>query len=237
MKNISIILVKPQMGENIGATARIMKNFGIQDLRIVSPRDGWPNKKAQDMSANASDIIEKAIIYNELESAIADINLLFATASKSRDMEKPVITPEFAANLYNPNLKMGFIFGKESSGLENSDISMCNHLISIPVSPEYDSLNLAQAVCVICYELFKEYNKQNSSNSNLNTNSLDEISSREDINQMINFLERELTDKNFFQVANKKQGMMINIRNIFTKHFYTKQEIRTLRGIFSALKK
>ncbi len=231
MNNISIILIKPQMGENIGATARAMKNFGLRDLRIVSPRDGWPNEKAHEMSAHASDIIESARIFNSIEEATADLNILFATASKPRDMVKEVITPSQASALIPSTAKAGFIFGKESSGLDNYDISHCNYLISIPVSPEYDSLNLAQAVCVIGYELFKGTDEKK------NMDISPPLSERKDINELINFLDRELTTKNFFQTPSKKPGMLINIRNIFTRHFYTEQEVRTLRGIFNALRK
>jgi tRNA/rRNA methyltransferase len=257
------------MGENIGATARAMKNFGLSDLRIVSPRDGWPNAKAHEMSAQADDIIENAKIFNDTESAIADLNLLFATASKSRDMAKQVITPSDMADIINSlpdnvilsdhlgaegshlkkdpsatlgmtcGLKIGILFGQESSGLDNEDISHCNYLISIPVSPEYDSLNLAQAVCIIGYELFKlkgltsQLTEKNKELSPENYN----LSPRKDINEMLNFIETEITAKNLFQTPEKKPGMLINIRNIFSRHFYTEQEVRTLRGIFNALKK
>jgi tRNA/rRNA methyltransferase len=288
LKDISIILVQPQMGENIGATARVMKNFGFSDLRIISPRDGWPNAKAHEMSANADDIIEGAKLFDSIESAVADINILFATASKPRDMLKEVITPEEAANIIyqcaqpltvipaqagiqsfsnsdsekldsrwslprtilrgwndtNP-LKIGFLFGKESSGLDNEDVSHCNYLISIPVAPEYDSLNLSQAVCVVCYEVYKLSglcHSERSEESHLKVRSNapaqdDNLAERKDLNEMIKFLDKELTEKNFFQTPDKKPGMMNNIRNIFTRHFYTEQEVRTLRGIFNALKK
>jgi tRNA/rRNA methyltransferase len=231
LNSISIILVKPQMGENIGSAARIMKNFGISDLRLVSPRDGWPNPKAHEMSAHADDIIESAKVFNSTADAVADLGMVFATASKARDMAKPVITPEQATSLLK-DTKIGFLFGRESSGLNNEDISFANHLISIPVSAEYNSLNLAQAVCVICYEVFKSLTIAPAL-----PKETEQLSSRKDISEMLNFLDRELTDKNFFQVPEKKPGMMINIRNIFTRNFYTEQEIRTLRGIFNALKK
>jgi tRNA/rRNA methyltransferase len=235
LNNITIILVKTQMGENIGAAARIMKNFGIHDLRIISPRDGWPSPKAHEMSAHADDIIENAKLFDDIEDAVADLNVVFATASKPRDMAKQVITPEKAANIADTyNNKIGIIFGKESSGLENEDISHANYLISIPVSKNYDSLNIAQAVCVVCYEMFKLGTI--SPVSELPDSSIP-IPERKDINDMVNFLDKELSDRNFFQVPEKKPGMLINIRNIFTRHFYTEQEVRTLRGIFNALKK
>ncbi len=219
------------MGENIGAAARALKNFGISDLRLVSPRDGWPNQKAHDMAANASDIIENAKIFNSVAEAVVDLNCLFATASRARDITKEIITPERAAELARG--KIGIIFGRESSGLDNDDISYCNYHISIPVSEAYDSMNLAQAVCVICYEFYKQSFAGKIKDQNDNAN----LAERNDINEMVKFLENELEGKNFFQVKEKKPGMMINIRNIFTKHFYTEQEVRTLRGIFNALKK
>jgi len=234
MKNISIILVKPQMGENIGATARVMKNFGITDLRIIAPRDGWPNERATAMSAHAGDIVAKAKIFETIADAVADMNMVFATAAKSRDMEKPLITPEQAADISfrQQPAKVGFMFGRESSGLDNNDISYANYHVSIPVSAEYTSLNLAQAVCVMCYEMFKKYPEQGS-----RTEVLEPLSARKDIHEMLSFMERELDNKGFFQVAEKKAGMMINIRNIFTRGNYTEQEVRTLRGIFNAMLK
>lgn len=250
MNNIAIILVKPQMGENIGSTARVMKNFGFSDLRIINPRGGWPNAKAHEMSAHADDIIESAKIYENMDDAVADFNTLFATAANIRDMVKPVISPETAANEIkkiskNKKSKIGILFGKESSGLDNDSISRCNYMVSIPVSNKYDSLNIAQAACVICYEIFKHL-EDNSQKYNSDKLPLPEISkdilksemaTRHDIEKMLDFIEVELDRANFFQVAEKKPAMMINIRNIFSRHHYTGQEIRTLRGIFNALKK
>lgn len=250
MENISIILIKPQMGENIGAAARVMKNFGLSDLRVVSPRDGWPNTKAIEMAVHAWDIIQNAKVYNSTEEAVADLNLVYATAAKSRDMEKDIITPEQAAQNI-PAGKVGIMFGRESSGLDNEDMSHATAHISIPVSSAYDSLNLAQAICVVCYELFKHRHCEKRSDEaiqklNIKTGSprpkglamtAENLTERKDINELVNFLDRELTEKNFFSVPEKKPGMMVNIRNIFTKNRYTEQEIRTLRGIFSILKR
>jgi tRNA/rRNA methyltransferase len=219
---------------------RIMKNFGLSDLRIVAPRDGWPNQKARDMAAHADDIIENAKIFSSTEEATSDLNIVFATASKPRDMVKEMVTPESAVEItLENNVKTGFLFGKESSGLENEDISHCNYLVSIPVSPTYDSLNLAQAVCVVAYELYKHCHPEHREGSGeiLRSAQNDNLSPRKDLTELVNYLDKELTEKNFFQTPEKKAGMMINIRNIFTRHFYTEQEIRTLRGIFNALKK
>jgi tRNA/rRNA methyltransferase len=233
MNNISIILIKPQMGENIGATARAMKNFGISDLRIVSPRDGWPNQKANDMAANAEDIILSAKIFDTTEDALKGLNLVFATASKTRDLNKQVVDATGMVEVIHKNSasKIGIIFGKESSGLDNEDISHANYHVCITASKEYDSLNLAQAVNILCYEIFKS----NLSPALISKNN--DLAERKDINEMIKFLDEELTAKNFFQVPEKKHGMMINIRNIFTNNIYTEQEVRTLRGIFNALRK
>jgi len=244
LNNVSIILVRPQMGENIGATARVMKNFGIKDLRLVAPRDGWPNTKAHEMAAKADDIIENAQVFDSVEAAIADLNFVAATASKSRDMVKNIISPEKFAEIAGSMgdgkkpQKIGIMFGKESHGLDNEDISFCNVHVSIPVSAEYDSMNLAMAVCLVCYEVFKNANELKEKRAgNDNEVGSEGMSTRSDISDMIKFLEKELTEKNFFSTPEKKPGMMVNIRNIFTRHFYTQQEVRTLRGIFKALGK
>lgn len=233
------------MGENIGATARIMKNFDISDLRIVSPRDGWPNQKANDMAANAEDIILNAKIFDNLEEAISDINYLVSTSSSKRYINKDVITPHEASLKIIDLLshkKCGILFGKESHGLSNKEISYSNQMVSITVSENYNSLNLAQAVCVLLYEIFKNYNSNNINKLKNNLFSEEKISKKnlpadkKEYIEMINFLEKKLENNNFFQVKEKKENMIINITNMFTKNNFTEQEIRTLKGIFALIK-
>jgi len=149
----TIILVRPQMGENIGAAARVMMNFGCKNLRIVAPRDGWPNTKAIDMAVHAAPILEKAKIFDTLEDAIGDMNHVAVTTVRDRDMEKTVLTPREYIAKSHPK-KSAIIFGPERSGLTNDEIALADEIISIPVADDLKSLNLAQAVAVVCYEVF-----------------------------------------------------------------------------------
>lgn len=152
----SIILVSPQLGENIGAAARCMLNFGLTDLRIITPRDGWPNPKAVDMAKGAKEVINNAKIFDSLADATFDITKLYATTARTRDMEKPVYSAhETAEEIIKNSGKSAIMFGAERSGLSNEDITLADAICSIPVAPIYTSLNLAQAVNITCYEWFK----------------------------------------------------------------------------------
>ncbi len=236
LNNIYVILSKPQMGENIGAVARVMKNFGVLNLRIISPRDGWPNEKAYEMSAHAKDVIKNAEIFENLNDAIADLSYLVATAANRRDMAKEIINPEISAKKISKkiiNNKCGILFGRESSGLSNEEISASNQMVTIPTGEIYPSLNISQACCVMLYEVFKQV----SNGKKLINNNLSEIiANKSEYLSLVNFLEEKLEQKNFFQVKEKKKNMMLNIKNIFTKNDYTEQEIKTLKGIFALIK-
>ena len=146
-----IILVHPQMGENIGAAARVMANFGLSELRLVAPRDGWPNFQAQAVAAHATHIVDAAKVYGTTEEAVADLELVYATCCRMRDMEKPVMTPRELIPTLQPSQRVGILFGPERTGLENPDMVRAAAHIFIPVNPEYQSLNLAQAVGVVAY--------------------------------------------------------------------------------------
>ena len=220
---VSIILIKPQMGENIGATARIMLNFGITDLRIVSPRDGWPNDKAIEMSAGAKDVIKNAKIFDNTEEAIADLQYVYATTARKRDMQKDIVEPKEV----EINGKTGIMFGPERSGLENSDLVFADKLISIPVNDEYSSINLAMSVGIICYEIGQQ--------SFVKDRSQRELAEKSELQSMFEYLDEELTQKNFFQVAEKKPNMMNNIITMLNRAELSSQEVRTLRGILRAL--
>lgn len=211
------------MGENIGATARAMLNFGFDDLRIVSPRDGWPNSKAIEMSAGASRVIENAKVFDSTEEAIADLKFIYATTARRRDLDKTLIS----SNQIQQQEGLGVLFGAERSGLENDDIALANAIVTIPVSEEYKSLNLATSVAIICYELSKKpmLEKQR------------EIATKEELNSFFEHLETELSQANFFSVDDKKPGMMRNIKTMFTRADFSSQEVRTLHGIIKSLKK
>ena len=224
-----IILVHPQMGENIGAAARVMANFGLSELRLVAPRDGWPNFQAQAVAAHATHIVDAAKIYGTTEEAIADLELVYATCCRMRDMEKPVITPRELIPTLDPNQRVGILFGPERTGVENADMVRAAAHIFIPVNPEYQSLNLAQAVGVVAYEWFA--NKAPAPQI-LETG---EIATQEEVEGMLKHLEGLMDEANFYQVPHKKPKMDQNIRNIFTRARLKTQEVSTLRGIFRAL--
>lgn len=221
MPQISIILHSPQMGENIGAAARAMLNFGCEDLRIISPRDGWPNEKALDMAAHAKQVVENAKIFATTEEAITDLDFVYATTARNRDMDKPTVAPA-QIELVG---KTGILFGPERSGLENKDISLADKIISIPVSDKCPSLNLAQAVGIVCYELFKkplQIAKR-------------ELASKQEFVSMVAHLEQLLDERGFFQVAEKKPNMLQNIQNMLMRAEFSPQEVRTMRGIIRSL--
>lgn len=225
-----IILIAPQMGENIGAAARAMKNFGLSELRIVNPRDGWPNKKANSVAVDAVSIIENAKIYADLPSAISDLEYIYATSANPRYLNKEYLSSKNIKQDYQKALKTGFLFGRESSGLTNEELIYANKIITINTSSEFSSMNIAQAVSIVCYELFLELdlgkNHQNEQN----------LATKGEVNYFINLLTGELEKRNFFKVNEKKPRMIKNIANIFTRiDKLSKSEIQTLIGIVNNL--
>lgn len=228
-----VILVRPQMGENIGAAARIMKNFGIFDLRIVAPRDSWPNKKAEAMAVGAIDILKNAKIFETLEEAASDIQYLVATTARMREMEKPVldsavINKKIMENA-NKGRKCAVMFGPERTGLTNQEVVLADAIVTIPVNEEYSSVNLAQSVAIICYELSRDKKKASSKPER------SPMAAKNDIISLFNNLEQQLDKKEFFRPREKRQKMVDNLRNIFLKASLTEQEVRTLRGVITSL--
>ncbi len=231
----AIILVKPQMGENIGAAARVMANFGLHDLRLVAPRDGWPNPKAQAMSAGALKDTGPARVYTDTAAAIADCAVVYAVSARVRDMEKDIYGPiEGCAKLRaftGQNTKVALLFGAESSGLNNEDVALCDALISYPVDPAFSSLNLAQAVAVFAYEW-----GANRVDVTPHTRTAD-IANKKDQIGLFEHLESALADAGFFFPPEKTPVMKQNIRNALIKARLTAQEVRTFRGIIRTLVK
>ncbi len=217
---LSIILSNPQMGENIGVSARSMKNFGFCDLRIINPRDGWPNEKALASSASARDIIENAQIYDSLENSIKDIHLLFATCGDQRNIDKPLIylteiskyISDFSLEQNFLNLNIAILFGRESSGLDNHEIARANYLINIPTNIDCPSMNLAQAVCIICYEFSKLY--KNFSNNVLIDQSNIELTDNEQINHLANFALSKINISDDQNTHSKILNLFSKIKNL-----------------------
>ncbi len=239
----AIILIEPQMGENIGAAARAMENFGLSDLRIVNPRDGWPNEKAYAVAASAAPILDNAKLYTNTNDAVADLHHLIATTGYARKMVKPVISPKEAVqqmrNTITQGSKSGLLFGAERTGLVNDDIVRCDAILMIPTSPEYPSLNLAQAIVVVAYEWFVSGNPI----AHLSTTGPDattvnteiERASAAEVQGLFDHLEQELDRADFWKEWKKKPLMWQNLRNIFARNALTVQEIRTLRGVIRCL--
>jgi len=242
-----IILVEPQLGENIGTAARAMANFGLTQLRIVNPRDGWPNEDALAAAAGAHPIVEDAVIYDTTEAAVADINTLYATTARPRDLAKPVLTPgslarELIAQSAD-NMRCGILFGRERAGLKNDDIALADAVIMAPVNPECASLNLAQAVLLISYEwmqasglgkLGRETEFDGPGREGLNLRA-SRPATKQELIGFFEHLEHELDQSGFLRPPEKRPIMVRNIRSMFSRLSVTEQEIRTLRGIIASL--
>ena len=234
IRNTSIILVEPQMGENIGATARAMKNFAIADLRIVNPRDGWPNEKAKSMSVGAIEITESAKIYASVRESIEDLEYVYAASAVPRDMNVNYVLSRDLDNDMSGYKHLGIMFGRESSGLSNQEISYANKVVAIDTDINFSSLNIAHAVAVICYEIF--FKKTNQQRDDLNN--LPDLASRSDLDYFYHHLFDVLDKKSFFRTNDKKEHMSLKIRNLFNRiERLSKQEIQTLRGIITTLTK
>jgi len=232
----AIVLVEPQLGENIGMAARAMGNFALSELRIVNPRDGWPNVAAQRAAAGADQILDRARVFATLDEAVADFDLLFATTARAHDQAKPVVGPEAAVQEIVEHLsgggKAGILFGRERWGLTNEEVARANRIVTFPVNPGFASLNLAQAVLLIGYEWFKR-----ASEGGLPF-SMPERSPRASQHQMDAFFEnlvRELDRVEFLRPAEKRDTMLVNLRNIFSRMEPTKQDMHTLHGVVMAI--
>ncbi len=229
------ILVEPQMGENIGACARAMLNCGFKDLRIVHPRDGWPNEKADAMSAGALEIINPVEVYDTVQEAIADCHYIYATAADIRDMVKPVLTARRAVNDMQQRIKDGqkvaVLFGRERTGLNNQEIALCHDHISIPLNPDFSSLNLGQAALLIAYEFYQLESKED---YKLPTGKSFPAEAK-DFNDLMERLELELEGNRFFKSPEMKETMVRNIRNFLSRGTPTDQEVKTFHGVISAL--
>lgn len=234
----AVILSRPQLGENIGAAARAMKNFGLSDLRLVSPRDDWPNEKATAMATGALDIVERARVFDDLRSALADLNWVYATTGRARGVTKPVLTPSAAGErLRQASLlgeKCGILFGNERSGLDNDEVSLADAVITVPTA-EFSSLNLAQAVLLIGYESFRAGNPTRP--VRLDHGPLARKATRQELFLFFDHLESELVRAGFLYPPDMKPPMIRNLRALFNRAELTDQEVRTLRGVIAALVK
>jgi tRNA/rRNA methyltransferase len=231
-----VILVEPQLGENIGMAARAMGNFGLTRLRIVNPRDGWPNVSAHRAAAGADHILDKVEMFDTVEQAVADCTLLFATTARAHDQAKPVVGPDIAAREIAEQIAgggtVGILFGRERYGLQNEEVALSDRIITFPVNPGFASLNLAQAVLLIGYEWFKLATR------GALPFAMPERSERASQHQMQAFFDnlvRELDRAEFLRPVEKRETMLVNLRNIFTRMEPTKQDMHTLHGVVMAI--
>ena len=236
MKNkFGFILIKPQLGENIGACARSMKNFGFSKLNIVSPKFTFPNHKTKTTSVGAYDIINKAKVYKNTNDAINEFDIIVSLSARKRDINKRHISiQEFLKIVKKRNQsKFGLMFGPEASGLTNKDISLSNFILTIPTSKKFKSLNLSHSVTVICYEIFKLFNIGKFNNKKSGT----KVSSKSKLSSVVNHLVNLLDAKNFFLPYEKKQAMILNINSLIYRLEPNDKELRILSSIISSLSK
>jgi tRNA/rRNA methyltransferase len=230
-----IVLVEPQLGENIGAAARAMANFGLSRLRIVKPRQAWPNDKARMMAAGADRVLEEAELFDTLEDAVADCSFVLATTARAHDQAKLVIGPAAAAAEAAPRIAAGqtvaVVFGRERNGLENDEVALADRIVTLPVNPAFASLNLAQAVVIVAYEWFK----LTGSGLPFAMPRKSQGAPKQQLMAFFASLERELEKVEFFRPPDKRETMQINLRNIFTRMAPTQQDIQTLHGVIMAI--
>ncbi|MBM3505377.1 MAG: RNA methyltransferase [Alphaproteobacteria bacterium] len=229
----AVILVDPQLGENIGTAARAMYNFGLTDLRLVRPRDGWPSDKARSASSGADKVVDSVRVYSTTAAAIADLNRVYATTARRRDMFNEVLAPEDLAKRLREGEgrgeRCGILFGAERTGLQNEDIALADAVVMIPTNPAFSSINIAQAVLLIGYAWFRAGGADVAPDPELVP------APRQDLIGLFEHLERELTTAGFLYPPAKVPNMVMNLRAMLARAGLTEQEVRTLRGVVAAL--
>ena len=234
----AFILVEPQLGENIGACARAMLNFGLGDLRLVRPRGGWPSDKAVATSSRATEVLDNVRLHPTTAEAVADLGFVFAATARPRDMVKDDLSPRQAASrlrsLTASGTAAGILFGREAAGLGNDDVALADAVLAIPANPSFSSLNLGQAVLVIAYEWFLAGTTASDREASKATEPLG-LATREELVGFFEHLEVELDVGGFLKPPEKRPRMVRNLRNLFHRAGLTGQEVRTLRGVIAAL--
>ena len=232
-EKLVFVLVRPQMGENIGAAARAMLNFGLDRMRVVDPRDGWPNPKAVAMASGAAGaVLDRAGLFADVPSAIGDCDFVFATTARGRELTKPIYTPETAVAEARARIaagqRVGVLFGPERTGLENDDVSRANAIVTVPVNPDFPSLNLAQAVLLLGYEMKRQ---------ELGALPVDpglagaDPASRIEVEKLGDHFEEKLDAAGFFFPPEKAPNMKLNLRNMWSRMPFTRADVQTLHGM------
>ena len=228
-----IVLVRPQLGENIGKAARAMLNFGLTEMRLVAPRDGWPNPDAGPSAAGADSVIEGAQVFDSTAEAVADCAHVYATTVRKRGVTKPVVTPaEAAQEMAAQQGKQAILFGPERSGLEADDVALARAIVTVPINPDFPSLNLAQAVILCAYEWSKS--------ENLAQPTLEDVlppAPQADLDGLVAHVEEMLEPKGYFLPADREPATRRQLRTVLTKPAWNHLQVRTMRGVLSALQK
>jgi len=231
-----VILIEPQMGENIGTVARAMLNCGLTELRLVNPRDGWPNEKAVSAAAGADMVLDGVQVFDRTQDAIADLHRIYSTAARVRGMVKDIVTPRRAARDMHAHhaggRRVGILFGPERTGLVNDDIVLSDTMISIPLNPGFSSLNLAQAVLLVAYEW---WNFRDRTDDFYTHTGQSRPATKEELQNLFEHLEGELDQTGFYTTEDKRPSMVRNVRNTLQRAHMTEQEVRTFHGIIAAL--
>lgn len=228
-----VVLVRPQLGENIGKAARAMLNFGLTELRLVEPRDGWPNPSAGPAAAGADIVLERAQVYARTAEAVADCAHVYATTVRKRGVTKPVFTPEEAAREMAGNVgRSAFLFGPERSGLETDDVALARAILTVPINPDFGSLNLAQAVILCAYEWSKHETLVQPTQEDLLP-----PAPQDELEGLIDHLDRMLEPKGYFLPESRAEATRRTLRGVLTKPGWNHLEVRTLRGVLSSLQR
>ena len=243
-----IVLVEPQLGENIGMAARAMLNCRLTELRLVKPRDGWPSDEATAATAGADEVVEGARVFDTTADAVADLERVFATTARTRDMTQRILTPRQAGAEIRDfmtgtrtgdqgEIKAGVLFGREAKGLKNDDLALCDAVVMAQVNPAFSSLNLAQAVFCIGYEwlLAGFGDGKDGGGGRLAMKKETRPANKSELQSLFEHLEQELDASGFLHVKEKRPVMVRNIRNLLQRAHLTEQEVRTLRGIITSL--
>jgi tRNA/rRNA methyltransferase len=232
----AIILCEPQLGENIGTTARAMANFGLWDLRLVNPRDGWPNERAVAAASKADHVIDRVTVYETTEAAIADLSLVYATTARRRDLQKVVYGPEEASQRVISHIaggaRAGLLFGREKWGLLNEEVALADAIVTLPVEAAFASLNIAQAVLIMAYEWRRQ---SDLGSALLFTDMMAEPASKAEMLGLFSHLEEALDRAGFFTAPDKRPTVIDNLRTMLGRGNFSAQEVRTFRGIISSI--
>mgnify|MGYP001165120163 CR=1 FL=1 len=236
MKNkFGFILIRPQLGQNIGSCARVIKNFGFSKLSIVNPRDGWPNYKARMTSVGAFDMLKKVKVYNNTLDSIKKYDFVLSATARKRDINKKHISIANFIKIIETKKRsnIGIMFGPEASGLSNEDLSYSNAIIQIPTSKKFSSMNLSHSMTVICYEIFKVINKNKFKRDNKSLKSTSKMNMSKFLSHLVDLLDK----KKFFKSKEKREAMLLNINNLFYRSELSDKELRILASIVSNLSK